>query len=81
MSAEQRQVAQEKFLNRALAREGDFLFNKPIKSIESQSGEFRKELDYVRERGRELSSDGWSMTRVKDEADTASRNLPLLLER
>jgi hypothetical protein len=53
------------------------LLNKSIRSIASQSGEFRKELNYISQKGYVLSQDGWSMTRAAEEAETASRNVPL----
>jgi hypothetical protein len=79
MDQPQRWAATQKFLDSIIEQKGDFLFHKSIKSIGSQSGEFRKELNYISERGYVLSQDGWSMTRAAEEADTASRHFPLPL--
>jgi RHS repeat-associated protein len=80
MSPSQRWTTTQKFLDGIIAREGDFLFNKPIKSIGSQSGEFRKELDYISQKGFQLSQDGWGMTKVVEDASTASKHFPVPLK-
>jgi RHS repeat-associated protein len=80
MSPSQRWTKTQEFLDAVIARKGDFLFNKPIKSISSQSGEFRKELEYVSRKDYVLSQDGWSMTRALEDATTGSRDLPLPLK-
>jgi RHS repeat-associated protein len=77
MNPDQKWAANQKFLDSVIAHKGDLLFNKSIKSIASQSGEFRKELNYVSQKGYVLSQDGWSMTRRVDDASTASRHVPL----
>jgi hypothetical protein len=77
MNAEQKWAATQKFLDSVIAQKGDLLFNKPIKSIASQSGDFRKELNYVSQKGYVRSQDGWSMTRVVEDASTASKHVPL----
>ncbi len=77
MSADQKWAATQKFLDSVIAQKGDLLFNKSIKSIASQSGDFRKELDYVSQKGYVLRQDGWSMTRVVEDASTASKHVPL----
>jgi RHS repeat-associated protein len=77
MSPDQKWAATQKFLDNMIAHKGDLLFNKSIKSIASQSGDFRRELDYVSQKGYVLSQDGWSMTRVVEDASTASRHVPL----
>jgi RHS repeat-associated protein len=63
MSPAERWTANQKFLDRAIARGGDFLLDKPIKSISSTSGGLRRELDYLSEKGFKLSPDGGRMTR------------------
>jgi hypothetical protein len=84
MTLAQQWAANQKFLDRAIARGGDFLFDKPIKDINSVTGGLAKELNYLSEKGFKLSSDGWSMTkseslvlRVTEDAGTASRHIPL----
>jgi len=77
MSSGQKWAATQKFLDSVIAQKGDFLFNKSITSIASQSGDFRKELEYVSQKGYVLSKDGWSMTRIVDDAAPASTHVPL----
>ena len=77
MSPDQKWASTQKFLDSVIANKGDLLFNKSITSITSQSGEFRKELDYVSQKGYLLSQDGWSMTRGVEDASTASIHFPL----
>ena len=55
MNPDQKWAATQKFLDSVIAHKGDLLFNKSIKSIASQSGQFRKELDYVSQKGRSTS--------------------------
>lgn len=63
MSEAQHWGANQKFLDRAIARGGDFLLDKPIKSIDGVSGQLRKELNYLSQRGYQLSEDGSRMVR------------------
>jgi RHS repeat-associated protein len=84
MTRAQQSAANTKFLDRGIARGGDFLFDKPIKDINSVTGGLREELNYLTAKGFKLSSDGWSMTkseslvlRVTEDASTASKHIPL----
>jgi hypothetical protein len=84
MTPAQQWAANQKMLDRAIARGGDFLFDKPIKDINSITGGLRQELNYLSEKGFKLSLDGWSMTkseplvlRVTEDASTASKHIPL----
>jgi RHS repeat-associated protein len=84
MSPAQQWAANQKMLDRAIARGGDFLFDKPIKDINAVTGGLRKELNYLTQQGFRLSSDGWSMTKseplvlkVSEDAGTASRHVPV----
>jgi RHS repeat-associated protein len=63
MSEAQRWTANQKFLDRAIARGGDIMLDKSIKDIGSVSGELRKELNYLSQRGYQLSGDGSRMVR------------------
>jgi RHS repeat-associated protein len=63
MTESQRWIANQKFLDRAIARGGDFVLDKPIKDISGVSGQFRNELDYLSQRGYQLSRDGSRMVR------------------
>ncbi len=76
MNPDQQWAITQRFLDSVIAQQGDLLFNKSIKSIASQSGEFRKELNYVSQKGYVLSQDGWSMTKRAEDASTASRQVP-----
>jgi RHS repeat-associated protein len=84
MTEAQQWAANQKFLDRAIARGGNFLLDKPIKDISSTSGGLRKELDYLSDKGFKLSPDGWRMTKSEssvlkaaEEADTHSRHIPM----
>ena len=84
MTPAQQWAANQKMLDRAIARGGDFLFDKPIKDISSTSGGLRKELDYLSDKGFKLSPDGWRMTKSEslvlkatEEADNHSRHFPM----
>src|SRR6266540_4037065 len=61
MTDAERWGANQRFLDRAIARRGDIMLDKPIKSIESVSGQLRRELDYVAQKGYTLSEDGSRM--------------------
>jgi hypothetical protein len=50
-------------LDRAISRGGDIILDKPIKDISSVSGDLRKELNYLSQKGFELSGDGSRMVR------------------
>jgi hypothetical protein len=77
MTPAQQWAANQKMLDRAIARGGDFLFDKPIKDINSVTGGLRRELNYLSEKGFTLSADGWSMTRAVKDASPASKHVPL----
>jgi len=64
VSEADRWAANQKFLDRAIARGGDFMFDKPIKDIASAKGGLRKELDYLSQKGFRLSEDGSRMVRA-----------------
>lgn len=77
MNSGQKWAATQEFLDSLIAQKGDLLFNKSIKSIASQSGQFRQELEYASQKGYVLSQDGWSMTRAAEDAATAVSAVPL----
>jgi RHS repeat-associated protein len=58
MTDAQRWAANVKFLDRAIASGGEILLSSPVKSIEKAKGILKKELEYFRKRGYELSKDG-----------------------
>jgi RHS repeat-associated protein len=63
MTEAERWIANQKFLDRAISRGGDVMLDRPIKEISSVSGALRKELNYLSQRGYELSRDGSRMIR------------------
>ena len=63
MSEAERWAANQKFLDRAITRGGDIALDKPIKDVNSVSGQLQKELNYLSQRGYELSKDGSRMVR------------------
>ena len=51
MTAMQQWAANVKFLDRAIGRGDVFILSNPVKDLSKVSGAFRKELDYLIERG------------------------------
>jgi hypothetical protein len=54
-------AANQKFLDRAIARGDDFILSNPVKSISDVSGSFRRELEYLIQRGFRLNESGTRM--------------------
>jgi len=63
MSSAEQWAANQKFLDRAIARGDDILLSNPVRNINDVTGSFRKELDYLIGRGFQLSADGTRMIR------------------
>lgn len=63
MSKAEQWRANQKFLDRLIARGDDIVLSNPVKNISETSGAFRKELDYLVEMGFKLSKDGSKMLR------------------
>lgn len=61
MTAEQQWAANVKFLERMIARGDEIILSNPVKDINKVTGAFRRELDYLIEKGFKISSDGASM--------------------
>lgn len=64
MSEVERWAANQKFLDRAIARGDEFILARRINNVAEVFGAFRKELDYLTSKGYRLSSDGSRM--IKD---------------
>lgn len=58
MTPKEQWAANQKFLDRATTRGDDIILSNPVKDINSVSGAFRKELDYLIKKGYQLSDDG-----------------------
>lgn len=63
MSETERWAANQRFLDRLIARGDDIILSNPVKNINDVSGAFRKELDYLIGKGFKLSEDGTRMIR------------------
>lgn len=63
MSKAEQWTANQKFLDRMIARGDDIVLSNPVKNINDVSGAFRQELNYLIEKGFKLSSDGTKMVR------------------
>jgi RHS repeat-associated protein len=63
MNSAEQWAANQKFLDRAIARGDDIILSNPVKNINNISGSFRKELDYLGSKGFKLSEDGLRMVR------------------
>lgn len=56
-------AANQRFLDRAIARGDDFILSNPVKSIGEATGWFGRELQYLTEQGYKLTKDGARMIR------------------
>lgn len=63
MSKAEQWAANQKFLDRAMARGDDILLSNPVRNINDVSGAFRQELDYLISHGFSLSADGTRLVR------------------
>jgi RHS repeat-associated protein len=63
MTEAERWAANTKFLDRAIARGDDIVLSSKVKDLSKVSGSLRKEIDYLIEKGYELSEDGRRMIR------------------
>ena len=63
MSAAEQWAANQKFLDRAIARGDDILLSNPVRNINDVTGAFRQELDYLIIKGFQLSADGTRLIR------------------
>lgn len=63
MSKAEQWAANQKFLDRMIARGDDIILSNPVKNIDDVSGAFRQELDYLMDQGFRLSRDGTRMVR------------------
>ncbi len=61
MTKAEQWAANQKFLDRAIARGDEFVLSNPVKSISDVSGSLRKELEYLIERGYRLNKSGTRM--------------------
>lgn len=63
MTAAEQRGANVKFLDRAIGRGDRIILSNPVKDINKVSGAFRKELDYLIDKGYRLSKDGTQMVK------------------
>jgi len=63
MSEAERWTANQKFLDRMIARGDEIILSNRVTNINDFTGYFRKELDYLISCGFKLSADGLRMTR------------------
>jgi hypothetical protein len=63
MSSTEQWAANEKFLDRMILRGDDIVLSNPVKDINDVTGSFRRELEYLIERGFKLSPDGTKMVK------------------
>ena len=61
MTDAQRWVANQKFIDRIIARGDKIILSNRVMNINDISGSFRKELDYLTSKGYKLSVDGLQM--------------------
>lgn len=65
MSDAEKWSSNKKFLDRAIKRGNEIILSNPVKNINKAKGYFRKELDYLIEKGYRLSDDGSRMVRQR----------------
>ena len=63
MTSAQQWEANVKFLDRAIARGDKFLLSNPVKNISETTGYFRKELEYLVEKGYKLIDNGTKLVK------------------
>ena len=63
MTSAEQWAANQKFLDRMIARGDDIILSNPVKSVSDATGWFGRELNYLVEQGFRLSSDGARMIR------------------
>jgi RHS repeat-associated protein len=58
MTADEQWVANRKFLDRTIANNDQIIFSNRVKNINEVTGDFRKELEYLIDKGYRLADDG-----------------------
>jgi len=58
MSEAEQWVANQKFLDRLIARGDKIILSNPVSNINKVTGAFRKELNYLIEKGYRINSNG-----------------------
>ena len=58
MSASEQWSANQKFLDRTISRGDDIMLSTPINNIDNIKGYYRKEIDYLIDKGYNISKDG-----------------------
>ena len=61
MSTTEKWAANRKFLDRMIERGDEIVFSDPVRNIDDVSGNFRKEIEYLLQKGFKLSDDGFGM--------------------
>lgn len=61
MTKTEQWAANQKFLDRVIARGDDIVLSNPVKNIDDVTGAFRHELNYLIGKGFRLNSDGSRM--------------------
>jgi hypothetical protein len=63
MTSAEQWAANQKFLDRMIARGDEVILSNPVKSVSEATGWFGRELNYLVEQGFRLSADGTRMIR------------------
>jgi RHS repeat-associated protein len=63
MTKAEQWAANQKFLDRIIARGDEIILSNPVKEIKNVSGAFRKELDYLIDKGFKLIEDGTRLSK------------------
>jgi hypothetical protein len=66
MTTAEKWSANQEFLDSLIIRGDEIVFSDPVKNINNVSGAFRKEIEYLLQKGYKLNGDGFGMTKLGD---------------
>jgi hypothetical protein len=66
MTTAEKWAANQEFLDSMIMRGDEIVFSDPVKNINDVSGAFRKEIEYLLQKGYKLNDDGFGMTKLGD---------------
>ena len=63
MTTAEKWIANQAFLDSVIERGDEIVFSDPVKNISNVSGAFRREIEYLLQKGYKLNDDGFGMTK------------------
>jgi len=64
MTTAEKWIANQGFLDTVIERGDEIVFSDPVKNLSDVSGAFRKEIEYLLQKGYKLNDDGFGMTKL-----------------